>query len=137
MILCKMLSVCFQPDKRPIDTVWLEKTYLNPCVSWAMRLCFEFGQPSNSIQQTFTHLLCFYYTLDMLLVLVGAVYMSQSLFWSSLLSRQKDVYTPNITQISSKKYYHWPTNQGKQAKRVNSIGKINESFRDKMIIDFS
>ena len=48
------------------------------------------------------------------------VYKSQSLFTSidSLLSKQKDMYTPNITQIISKKYDHWPTNKEKQEKRI-------------------
>ena len=99
-----------------MNTIWLEKIYLNPFVFWAMHLCFEFGK----LSRVCTFIVLLLYLRQAAGSSGSRVYKSQSLFAStdSLLSEQKDMYTPNITQIISKMYDHWPANKERQEKRI-------------------
>lgn len=98
MVLYKMLFVCFQPDKRPINTFDQKNIISKSLCILSLAPLFRIWATLkfNSINfHTFAvHLLCHRNAASSC---GNGVYKSQSLFLSSLMYRQREVYLPNIT----------------------------------------
>lgn len=123
-----MLFVYFQPDKRPINRVWLEETsslipmYLESCIS-----ALDLNNSQIQFNKVYTFIVHLLYPRHAASYWGSRVYKSQNLFSGSLLSRQKDGYTQNIAQVSGKSIIIGLQTKGNKKKEWILSGRLKKT----------